>query len=249
MTALVRAEALKIWTTRVFFGLCAAVAAFTILGVVAGILTAGDSGSPSLGTAASTRNIFGSAGPAGLFALVLGILAVTGEIRHGTITQTFLITPRRPQIVMAKLIAILLAGTALALLGSVITVIVAWPWLAAKGVSVSFFSGDVAWVLVLGIIATALFGVIGVGVGAIVRNQVAAVVGALVWEFVVEGLLVGLLPSVGRWLPGGAAQGLTRQTVSNGSLLPTWGAALVLLAYGLAFALAGAQLLVRRDVT
>jgi len=247
--SLVRAEVLKLRTTRVFFGLCAAVAAFTILGVVAGILTAGNSGSPPLGSAASARNIFGSGSTAGIFALILGILAVTGEIRHGTITQTFLVTPRRSNVVVAKLIGMVVAAGALGLLASVVTVAVAWPWLAAKDVSVSVLSSDVGTVMLLGIAGTALSGVIGAGVGALVRNQVAAIVGALVWEFVLENILVGVVPSVGKWLPGAAARGLSRETLQNGSLLPAWGAALVLVAYCLAFSIAGAQLLIRRDVT
>jgi len=246
---LVRAEVLKLRTTRVFFGLCAATVAFTVLGVVAGVLSAGSSGNSPLGSAASVRNIFGSGGPAGLFALVLGILAVTGELRHGTITQTFLVTPRRPRVVVAKLVAMVIAGTALGVLAAVVTTAVAWPWLAAKDVSVSLFSSDVAPVMAAVIVGTALFGVIGVGVGALIRNQIAAVVVALVWEFVLEAILIGVLPSVGKWLPGGAARGLTRETLQRGSLLPAWGAGLVLVAYGLVFAAAGAQLLVRRDVT
>jgi len=247
--ALVRAEMLKLRTTRVFLGLCGAAVAFSVLGVVAGILTAGDSGSPPLGTSAAVRNIFGSGGQASLFALVLGILCVTGELRHGTITQTFLVTPRRTRMVTAKLVAMLVAGAALGLLATAVTLVVAWPWLAAKDVSVSVFSSDVGLVILAVIAICALFGVIGVGVGALIRNQVAAVVGALVWEFVVEPLLVGLLPAVGRWMPSGAARGLTQETLSSGSLLPGWGAAGVLLAYGLAFAFVGAQLLVHRDVT
>jgi len=145
--SLVRAEVLKLRTTRVFFGLCAATVAFTVLGVVAGVLSAGSSGNPPLGSAASVRNIFGSGGPAGLFALVLGILAVTGELRHGTITQTFLVAPRRPRVVMAKLVAMIIAGVALGVLAAVVTTAVAWPWLAAKDVSVSLFSSDVAPVM------------------------------------------------------------------------------------------------------
>jgi len=247
--SLVRAEVLKLRTTRVFLGLCAATVAFTVLGVVAGVLSAGSSGNPPLGSAASVRNIFGSGGPAGLFALVLGILAVTGELRHGTITQTFLVTPRRPRVVVAKLVAMVVAGVALGVLAAAVTIAVAWPWLAAKDVSVSLFSSDVAPVMGAVIVSTALFGVIGVGVGALVRNQIAAVVVALIWEFVFEPILVGVVPSVGKWLPGGAARGLTRETLQSGSLLPAWGAGLVLVAYGLVFAAAGAQLLVRRDVT
>ncbi len=249
MRKLVAAEVLKLRTTRVFYGLCAAIAAFTVLGVVAVILTAGGSDTPSLDSDEGMRNVFGNGGTAALFTLILGILAVTGEVRHGTITQTLLVTPRRSHLVAAKLIAMGVAGFGLGLLTSLVTLAVAWPWLAAKDVGVSVFSSDVGLVMLAGAVGSALFGIIGVGVGAIVRSQVPAIVGALIWEFVLEGILVGLLPAVGRWLPGGAARGLARETLQTGSLLPAWAAALVLLAYGVVFAAIGAQVLARRDVT
>ena len=71
---------------------------------------------------------------------------------------------------------------------------------------------------------------------------------ALIWSQVVEGLLVGFLPEVGRWLPGGAASALAGVETPNGGMLPMWAAAVVLAAYGLAFAAAGAAALARRDV-
>jgi len=249
MRKLIAAEFLKLRTTRLFYALLATAAVLTVLGVVAVILTAGGSDTPDLGSQESTRNIFGNGGGASLFALVLGILAVTGEIRHGTITQTLLVTPRRSDVVTAKLVALGIAGLVLGAVASLVTLAVAWPWLAAKDVGVSLFSDDVGLVMLAGIAGTVLFGIIGVGVGAIVRSQVPAIVGALVWQFVLESLLVALLPAVGRWLPGGAARGLSGETLSSGSLLPVWVAGLVLVAYGVVFAAIGAQILARRDVT
>ena len=246
MRKLIAAEFLKLRTTRLFYALLATTAVLTVLGVV--ILIAGGSDTPNLGSQESTRNIFGN-GSASLFALILGILAVTGEIRHGTITQTLLVTPRRSDVVTAKLVALGIAGLVLGAVASLVTLAVAWPWLAAKDVGVSLFSDDVGLVMLAGIAGTVLFGIIGVGVGAIVRSQVPAIVGALVWQFVLESLLVALLPAVGRWLPGGAARGLSGETLSSGSLLPVWVAGLVLVAYGVVFAAIGAQILARRDVT
>jgi hypothetical protein len=78
---------------------------------------------------------------------------------------------------------------------------------------------------------------------------VAAVVIALVWELVVESILVGAVPAVGKWLPQGAGRALSLETVSNGSLLPASTGPLVLLAYPLAFSAVGERLLARRDVT
>ena len=95
---------------------------------------------------------------------------------------------------------------------------------------------------------TVLYGVLGVALGALVRSQTAAVALSLGWVLVLEGLFVGFLPALGRWLPGGAAAALSSTTVQAGDLLPMWAAALVLAAYAVAFAAAGARTVVRRDV-
>lgn len=249
MSDLVRAELLKLGTTRVLYGLLAVTLALTAMGVVGTILTAGDGGTPPLGTDEAVRNVFGNGGTASLFTLVLGILVVSGEIRHGTITQTFLVTPRRARVVGAKLVAIVAVGAALGALASLVTAVVGLPWLAAEDAGASLLSADVAGPMLAVLVSAALFGVMGVGLGALIRNQVAAIVVALVWQFLLENLLVGLLPEVGRWLPQGAARALAQETLTEGSLLPPWAGGLVLLAYGLTFAVIGSRLLVRRDVT
>ena len=249
MTALLRAELLKVRTTRLVLGLLAAAVGVVVLGVVASILTAGEGGTPPLDTGEGVRNVFGNAGAASVLALVMGILVVTGELRHGTITQTFLLTPRRPLVVAAKLAAMVVVGLVFGTVASAVSLAVAVPWLAAKDVSLGAMGGDVATVLLAALLSCALYGLIGVGVGALVRNQVAAVVFALVWEFVLAGIVVALLPAVGRWLPQGAARALSQETLTDGSLLPPWAGGVVLVAYAVVFSALGARLLVRRDVT
>jgi ABC-2 type transport system permease protein len=246
---LLRAELLKVRTTRLVFGLLTATVGMVALGAVGSILTAGDEGTPPLETPEGVRNVFGNAGVASILLLVLGIIVVTGELRHGTITQTFLVTPGRPRVVVAKLAAMVVVGLAFGAVASAVNLAVALPWLAAEDVSLGGVAGDAATVLLAAVASIVLFGLIGVGVGALVRNQVAAIVIALVWQFLLEGLLVALLPAVGKWLPQGAARGMTRETLGDGSLLPPWAGGLVLAAYAAAFAAAGARLLVRRDVT
>ena len=249
MTVLLRAELLKVRTTRLVFGLLAATVGLVVLGVVASILTAGDGGMPPLETGEGVRNVFGNAGVASVLSLVMGILLVTGELRHGTITQTFLLTPRRPLVVGAKLAAMVVVGLLFGAVASLVTVAIALPWLAAKDVSLGAMSGDVATVLLAALLSCALYGLIGVGVGALIRNQVAAVVIALVWEFVLQGIGVALLPAGGKWLPQGPARALSQETLTDGSLLPAWAGGLVLVGYAIVFAALGARLLVRRDVT
>ena len=99
MFRLIRAEFTKLATTRLIYGLTAAMAAFAVLTVVAGIAYAGQEGNPSL-SADSLPTIV--AAPVTLLsgaALLLGILGMAGEFRHQTVTQTFLVTPDRGRVV------------------------------------------------------------------------------------------------------------------------------------------------------
>jgi ABC-2 type transport system permease protein len=246
MTRLVRAEFTKLRTTRLVYGLAAAMAAFAVLTVAANI--SDRQGAPPL-SADSLPMLVG--GPVTLLsgaALLLGILGMTGEFRHHTVTQTFLITPDRGRVVAAKLVAYPLAGIALALATLAFTAAVAAGWLAAKGITPSLLDARLGRVLLGAVLAAGLCGLVGVGVAALVRNQVAALVGVLVWVVVVEGLLMSLLnaPGLGKWLPSAAAAALTNP---GGAHLSRLAGTLLLAGYALALALAGTRLVVRRDIT
>jgi ABC-2 type transport system permease protein len=248
MIRLVRAELAKLRTTRLLYGVAAAMVAFGILTVVANITSAGQQGSPPL-TADDLPALV--AAPATMLAgaaLLLGILGIAGEFRHHTITQTFLTTPDRGRVVAAKLAACTLVSIAVAVLTLAVTTAVALSWLSAKGLSVSVLDDRLGRVLAGTLLATGLCGLAGVGVGALVRNQVAALVGVLVWVVVVEGLLLGLLnaPGLGKWLPSAAAAALTNP---SGGHLSSLAGGLLFAAYGLAFAVVGTRFVIRRDVT
>jgi ABC-2 type transport system permease protein len=249
MTRLVGAELAKLGTTRLLYGVTAAMAAFAVLTVIVGVTSAGQEGNPSL-SADSLPMLAG--GPliqlAGA-ALLLGILGMTGEFRHQTVTQTFLVTPDRGRVVAAKLIAYPLAGIALALATLAVTVAVATGWLAAEGIAPSMLDARLGSVVGVTLLGAGLCGLVGVGVGALVRNQVAALVGTLVWILVVEGLLMSLLnaSSLGKWLPSAAAAAAI--TSPGGAHLSRLAGTLLLAGYALAFALAGTRLVVRRDIT
>jgi ABC-2 type transport system permease protein len=125
---------------------------------------------------------------------------------------------------------------------------VALPWMNAKGLAVSVLGGELGRALAGTLLATGLCGLPGVAVGALVRNQVAALVGVLVWAVVVEGLLLNLLnaPSLGKWLPSAAA---AARTNPSGDHLSRWAAGLLFAAYGFAFALVGTRFVGRREIT
>jgi ABC-2 type transport system permease protein len=251
MTRLVRAEFAKLRTTRLVYGVAAAMAAFGVLTVVANATSAGQQGNPPLSAdsfpmlvAAPVRHTL-LAGAA----LLLGILGMTGEFRHHTITQTFLITPHRGRVVAAKLVAYPLAAIVLALATLAVTAAVATGWLAAKGITPSLLDARLGRVVGVALLGAGLCGLVGVGVAALVRNQVAALVGTLVWVAVVEGLLMSLLnvPGLGKWLPSAAAKAAL--TSPGGAQLSRVAGSLVLAGYALALALVGTRLVVRRDIT
>lgn len=249
MKHLIRAELLRLRTTRATYSWFAAVPVGVALIVATAVQSAGQDGQAALGTSEGLRHVLAGAASATSATSVLGILAIAGEYRHNTATATFLVTPHRHHVLAAKVIALSIVGLVVAVAAELITLAIALPWLATKNVHVNLLSGDVGVVFVGALVATVLYGAVGVGLGALIRNQVAAIALSFAWATVIEGILGNLVPAVGRWLPGGAAGALTFQATPNGGLLPMWAGGLLFAAYGMAFALIGNRLVVRRDVT
>jgi len=132
-----------------------------------------------------------------------------------------------------------------------VTVAIALPWLDAKGIQVPLAGNGIPATLAGVVAAVAIFGLIGVGLGALVREQVATVVGLLVYLFIAEPI-VTRIPALSSWtiyLPGAAANALTQVAQANQDFLPPWQGGLVLAAYGLILAAAGTFLTTRRDIT
>ena len=249
MTRLVHAELLKLWTTRTARVLLALAAAGTAALTVVVLTFAGRPGQPALGDDALRQLVLAPNGPLTLAALVLGILGMAGELRHGTATPTFLVTPVRGRVVAAKLIAATVAGLAIALVAAAVVLAIALPWLPAKGVHATVADSGLGARVAGLAAAVALSAVLGAGLGALLRNQFAAViVGLLWWQGGIEELVVGLLrrPGLERWLPDGAALALA---APGDGTLPMWAGGLVFAAYGLALALLGGRLVARRDLT
>jgi ABC-2 type transport system permease protein len=252
MSALVRAELLKLRTVALPAWLLLTTLALVLLSVAVTILTAGLEGAPlQRDDPELLARAVASASAGNVVLLVLGILALTQEFRFGTATPSFLVSPRRWQVLVAKLAAVSLAGLVFAVLSSVFALVTSYVLIAVRGDEL-VFDRTVVEVLLGVALCLLLYGPIGVGVGALVRNQIAAVVAALAWTFIVEQLLVALFPEVGRWTPGGAASAVLQLgdlATTRGDLLPVWGGALVLVAYALVLSGVGARLTLQRDLT
>jgi ABC-2 type transport system permease protein len=253
VTNLIKGEFAKLFSTKLWLWLLLGAIAFTafIVSITIGFDGQADNGgSPRLITPDGQRNLFSSAGAAGVWALILGAIAVTGEFRHQTATPTFLATPHRGRVVIAKLIAYLIVGIGYGIATIVTAVAIALPWLSAKNIDISLGSNEIPGVLIGVAAGVAVYALLGVGLGALIRNQIAAVVGGLVYLFVLEPILAAV-PKVRdyyQYLPGGANSALTRRFIGVDLLQPYQGG-LLLVAYGLVFAILGTWLAVRRDVT
>ncbi|HET9141887.1 ABC transporter permease subunit [Actinophytocola sp.] len=253
MTRLVQAEFGKLFSTKLWLWLLLGAFGLTALAVS---LTIGFNGQPNnptplLSTPEGQRNLFSSAGASSIFALILGIIAVTGEFRHQTVTPTFLATPHRGRVVIAKLAGYSVTGVGYGLATIALAIAIALPWTSAKGIDLSLSDNGIPAVLVGVAASVAVYSLLGVGVGALVRNQIAAVVGALVYLFVVEGIVsaVPVIRDYYKWFPGGANAALTGTFQPGADLLEPWQGGLLLVGYGLLFAGLGTWLTVRRDVT
>jgi ABC-type transport system involved in multi-copper enzyme maturation permease subunit len=256
------AEWRKATTTKLTWLLCGIAVAYSVVQAVtltliaAGLLQGVPAQGEMLKDPAYIVTLLGQTSTAATFVLVLGIIAMTGEFRHMTITTTFLGEPRRWRIVAAKMVlyAALGAGLAVVTLACV---------LASSAIALAPFdhapitATAVLHVLVGAIIGLALYALLGVGLGAVITNQVAAIVTALIWTMLVEALVGLAFPATAKWLPSGAlssAMGNSLRTDVSGGLtsadrLPTWGGILLLLSYATVLAVIGARTTLRRDIT
>lgn len=185
-----------------------------------------------------------------LFAALLGGLAITGEIRHGTIRPTFIVTPRRERVIAAKMVVSALVGATFGLSAAVVATGVGAGTLQARGVEVLLDGGDHALLVLGSAAAAALSAAIGVGVGAIIRNQVPTLIGISAWLLFIEGLLVGDtagdVADVGRFAPGALAAAVSGQ--GAGELVAPAIGIFLLAAYAGVTAIVGAFVMARRDV-
>jgi hypothetical protein len=239
---LIGAELLKIRTTRTFWGLTAGAVGLVLLIVVLSLWL-----DDSLGTETDVRDLLSVAGFSGLLALVLGVVVGAGEYRHGTIAWTLLVTPQRLRAVSAQAVACAVAGAMIGLTAFLLATAVAIPWLSAKDVPLPPVSELLE--LVAGVVAYAgLAAALGAGLGALLRNQVAAVVIVLVGLFVVDPTLAALDESVAGFTLSGLGAAISGVDDDSSELLEPVVAGLVWGLYALLFVTLAAIRTAKRDI-
>jgi hypothetical protein len=213
-----RSELLKQRSTQTTLALFAAMFGLVGLAIAFHVLTPA---AKDLATRSDQLPVFEVGTRVGmLFAALAGALTITAEFRYGTIRPTFLVTPRRSPVVAAKLVVSAIVGLAFGLAAvGLMTGAASWA-LSARGITVQLTSGDYARLIAGGTAAAALWATIGLALGALVRNQVATLIGLCAWVLLVEHLL----PSeIARYTPGAAGLALALRAAGTqlGSDVPT----------------------------
>jgi ABC-2 type transport system permease protein len=251
---LIKAEFRKLGTTQVWFWMLLLCLGLTALGVVGSI-----AGRPNdVELAQHVRDVMISASAAFTYVplFVLGVLAVTTEYRYQTITATVLATPSRWALITAKLITYAIVGALFAVICLALELAMALPWLSGRNVHTTI--GDQKGPLLITFAVLALFALVGLGTGALLRNQIVAVTVGVIFILVLARLIL-LIPGVKYiypYLPTGAVDSIitdpndTASRVINGVHLISPAAGIgVLAAWGLVLSILGAGISMNRDIS
>jgi ABC-2 type transport system permease protein len=255
MISLIRSEFRKVFSTKLLFILIISAVAFALLQVFLLIFVTPTDFNPDANQLMNPqyiKTITASAGSASIFLLILGIVAMSGEYRNQTITSTFLVTPVRWKVIVAKMATFAILAFFIAILLWLIVSITAMLLLTTQDSAPFEWSGafEILGGTVLGLV---LYGVLGVAIGSLITSQVAAIIIALIWFLIVEALLSVFFATFANWLPGGALNAIL-QTNGNpeaidADLLSVPVGALVLIGYAAIFAIAAAFFTTKRDIT
>lgn len=252
MKALVRAEVDKLRSTRTNLGLLVATLAMVTLTVTFEVPEVGNENAPMSLDDPSLLAVavgVGFGGPLVLMVL-LGVVAFTQEFRYGTITSTYLVEPRRTRVLIAKWIAMTLVSVVITAATLAVSVPLGIAVISSRDGEVTL--GAEFWQMVVaGFAVMAVFGIIGVAIGALVRNQITAVVAVLVWTLAVERLVIDAFPEVGRWMPQATSWVLMQLGPSydpEGKLLSVFVSGLVMAVYAAVAVALALRLSPKKDV-
>lgn len=279
MIKLVRSELLKVRTTNLWWIFGILLVAFTALSFTVSALTAhftlknvpdtsGMTADQKAQVVAASHvdnqaaNLYTAGQYFGLlFVLILGVLVVTNEFFHQTATSTFLTMPKRSEVIVAKLMAAVGIGAAFWLIATVLDVVAGVVFLRAEGFDSQLGVGAVWRSILLNLLGYAIWTIVGVGLGALIRSQIATVIIAIVVYFATGTVAQGvaaILSTTLHWdwapkaivaLPASASQLMIQGGHSIPGTPPQWLGAVILIAWGVVAGVIGTMLTRRRDIT
>lgn len=264
MGAAIKAEVRKLTTTRLWWGM--AIGIVVLGGGIASLVAifGGNTANTANGVSRETpleraSSVYTSGiGLGYLLLLVIGILTIGMEYRHKTITSALLATPSRVGLIGAKIVALLIFGVLYGLLFLIASVGAGGTILAAKGEPVFPEPSTLVRTLALSLLVLGLWALIGLGLGILIPNQVAALLIGVALAFIVEPIAATILANVSwgatasKYFPSRATEAILSQTRNGGPNasmpLDWWQGTLVLVAYAVVFAAIGTFLTKRRDI-
>jgi ABC-2 type transport system permease protein len=194
-----------------------------------------------------------------LIVLLLSAIVVTNEYFHLTATTTFLVTPVRERVILAKLAASVLVGLVFWFVMTLFNLILAPIFLDQLNIS-SHLGDPAIWRAIgLNALAFALWAILGVGAGVLIRSQLAATITLsityLVGSFAANILFTVLANQVAEWIsklevivPTSASSLMIAGDDLPGNP-PRWVGALVLIGYALITGVIGTLIMRRRDIS
>jgi ABC-2 type transport system permease protein len=253
MTRAVRTELLKLRTARLPWSLLAVALGLAAVHAVLFDSNAGGTGHTairSLATQVGQTQAITIPGEVLLFATAFGVIVASGEFRHGTATATYLAIPDRIRVLGAKAIAASTIGLLFGLAGAVVTTGIGLAFIAAGGHDVLLSAATITRYAAGAAIGAAFLAAAGVGLGSLIRSQVAAIIAVFVWGFVVEQTVGTVYDSAQRYLPYTAAGALAGARLeASASPLPFAAAAVLIAAVAALISLIAARTTLNADIT
>ncbi|MEV6489386.1 ABC transporter permease [Actinoplanes sp. NPDC051633] len=194
-----------------------------------------------------------------LLVMLLGAILVTNEFHHQTATNTFLVTPHRERVVLAKLAAGVLLGLGFWLLTTVLNLLVVPFVLRSLDVPVQLGEPAVWRAIGLNALAYALWAILGVGAGVLIRSQIGATltlsigyligsIGGSVAFALLTQFVADFFAKLEVIVPTTASQLMVAGTDLPGNP-PRWVGAAVLIGYALITGAIGTLIMRRRDIS
>jgi ABC-2 type transport system permease protein len=272
---LVRAELFKIRTTATWWIMALILLPLHVSAVLINWLTSyatlqagAESGSSDqaqqIAAAQEPVNVAASMFTSGQFVGVLMVLLfsaiiVTSEFFHLTATATFLVTPRREAVILAKFGTAVIVALVTWLVTTILNLIFVPIIMDALNLSTGLGEPAVWRAIGLNALAYALWAVLGVGAGVLIRSQIAATLTLsivyVVGTAAVSAIFALLTNLVAEWIgklevlvPTTASQLMLSGTDLPGSP-PRWVGAVVLIGYALTAGTIGTVITKRRDIS
>jgi ABC-2 type transport system permease protein len=191
--------------------------------------------------------------------MLLGVIVVTNEFFHQTATSTFLTTPHRTAVILAKLAAASILGVLFWVVTTALNLAIAPLMLNNLDVATQLGSWPVWQAILLNGLAYLLWAIFGVGFGVLIRSQIGATVTAMVLYFagfIGAAIFFGVLSDrFGDWfdnlqllVPTLASQLMVAGEDLPGSP-PRWAGAVVLVGYAVVTGFVGTLITRRRDIS